>query len=77
MKKLLICAVLALSACATSDLNADWLKADEATRKAVMADVKAGLYKPDANSTATLKGWAEVNAKAIEVLKKEKKWGGE
>ena len=57
-----------LAAGCCTDLQASYVRAMEATRKAVEADVTAGLYKPDAASRRTLDGWKDSNAKAESAL---------
>ena len=70
MKRYLILAalVVSLTGCCT-DLQESYVSAMESTYSAVQADVKAGLYKPDAASTKTLDGWLKANTDARKALK--------
>lgn len=57
-----------------SNLQRSYVEANMARHEAVMADVKAGLYKADARSLSTLDKWKRDNDKAKEVLVAEGKW---
>lgn len=52
----------------THNLQESYVDAMDATYEAVQADVKAGVYKVDANSKATLKGWKKANEDARKAL---------
>ena len=64
---LLIAAVLTTGC--TANLQRPYVESMIATEKAIRADVKAGLYKPDARSNATLDKWTDANADALAALK--------
>ena len=67
-KLALLTAALALPGCCT-DLQRSYVDSMESTRKAIEADVTAGLYKPDATSRETLDRWKKANADADAALK--------
>lgn len=76
MTRFVTAALLALALAATgctSNLQRSYVDAMIRTKKAVDADVKAGLYKPDANSQRTLDAWAKANADAEAALAAEGK----
>lgn len=56
-----------------SNLQRSYVDSMKATHKAVMADVKAGLYKPDDSSKRTLDAWAKANDDAEAALAAEGK----
>ena len=60
--------VLLATGC-TSNLQRSYVDSMTATEKAIRADVKAGLYKPDAASKRTLDAWTKANADADAALK--------
>ena len=59
-----LAAVLSVGCC--TDLQVDYIEANEAAHTAIMLDVKHGLYEPDDKSTSTLNVWAESNRLARE-----------
>ena len=70
---LLLLLVVLLAGC-QSDLQQGYVESMQATHKAVMLDVKEGLYKPDVLSKGTLKKWGQANADAEAALRAEGKW---
>lgn len=56
-----------------ANLQRPYVDSMKATHAAVMADVTAGLYKPDASSNRTLEAWAKSNKDADEALAVEGK----
>ncbi len=73
MKRLLIVAVLLVTSGCTANLQRPYVESMIATEKAIRADVKAGLYKPDARSNATLDKWTAANADALAALNAQEK----
>ena len=61
----------------THNLQRPYVESMEATRKAIVADVDAGLYKPDARSDATLAEWKAANVDAFKLLIESEKGEGE
>ena len=59
--------VLVLAGCCT-DLQEDYIEANEKTHAAILLDVDAGLYTPDDKSQATLDSWKLSNEKARAAL---------
>ena len=71
----LACLSLVLACgCAATDMQASYVRSMEATHEAITADVKAGLYAPDATSRQTLDQWQRANAEARRVLEEEGRW---
>ena len=64
---LFVFVMLSVTGCC-HNLQESYVDSMEATYKAVQADVKAGLYKPDATSQQTLKSWKQANDDARKVL---------
>lgn len=67
-------AVVLCSGCC-SNLQASYVRSNQAAYDAIMADVAAGAYKADAQSKQTLEGWRLNNSQAEQVLRAEGKWG--
>ena len=50
------------------NLQRSYIEAMVDTRSAIMADVKVGLYRPDARSDKTLEDWRLLNLAELEAL---------
>jgi hypothetical protein len=68
IRTIALASVIAFTGCCGSGLQKEYVGAMEATRRAVEADVDAGLYKPDARSRATLDRWKAANDDAAAAL---------
>jgi len=67
----LLSVALAIPTGCAHNLQRSYVESMEATRKAVQADVKAGLYKPDARSAQTLADWKRANEDAFLALQRQ------
>ena len=73
MKNLIAAVVLLCTVGCTANLQRPYVESMEETRKAIMLDVKAGDYKPDARSAKTLDAWKTANEDALTALIEQEK----
>ena len=69
---LLALALLLVSGCCASNLDAKYVETNEAFLRFIDLEIEAGVYKPDETSRASIEAQRDANAKARAVVEADK-----